>query len=340
MSKFKNSQHIETDNGEFAVIPFKFKNQLYPIILDRDVHKILNKLDKKWYVNDKGGIYTVDKSNNTNVYLHDVVKLIDHKANNTKLEDKAIIHLNRIPFDNRLVNISYDTVDKKYKKNLKKKKRTAKLPKSSGVIISDLPTFMWYIRSSGSHGDRFFISVGDIQWKSTSSSRLSLKYKLEESKKYLRNLRETRPDIFTQYSMNGDFTEKGNILLKEYLTIAKNGGFTNLKMFSMDKNTDKFLEEDTDELSTFEKTLLEKVNPNGPALNVKSEFNKFRKDNIDKYVKKLPEYCYHKEGTHYGNDYFYIKNHPQCKKWTSTKKISISTHDKFKELIDKITSLD
>jgi hypothetical protein len=339
MSKFKHSKIVDTDKGEYVVIPFKFKDQLFPVIIDKNIYKIVNKLDKKWYVNDRGCIYYIDKTKESNIYLHELIKIIDSSLNKTVLEDKAIIHLNRIPFDNRIENLSYDTIDKKHKKNLKKKKRTATLPKSSGIKISDLPTFMWYIKNNDSHGDRFFISVDDIRWKSTSSKKISLRYKLEESKKYLRDLRETRPDIFTSYSMNGDFTEIGNILLKEYFIIAKNGGFNDLRMFTMNKNTDKFLCENTEGLCTFEKTLLEKFDVGGPAPNIKSEFDMYKKDNIDIYVEKIPEFCYYAEGTKYGNDYFYIKNHPQCKKWIGTKDISASTKTKFTELINKITSL-
>jgi hypothetical protein len=340
MSKFKHARLVDTDMGEYVVIPLKFKDQSFPVIIDKDIYKVVAKLDKKWYVNDRGCIYSIDKTKDSNLYLHELIKLIDKNINKIALEDKAIIHLNRIPFDNRLVNISYDTIDKKHKKNLKKKKRTATLPRSSGIKMSDLPTFMWYIKNNDSHGDRFFISVDDIRWKSTSSKRISLRYKLEESKKYLRNLQDTRPDIFTSYSMNGDFTEIGNILLKEYFIIAKKGGFDDLRMFSMDKNTDKFLCENTDGLCTFEKTLLEKFNVDDQGMNIKSEFEKYRIDNIDKYVKKMPKYCYYMEGTKYGNDYFYIKNHPHCKKWIGTKNIDYSTKDKFTELINKIHSLD
>ena len=339
MSRFRNAKFVDTDNGEYVVIPFKFKDQSYPVIIDRNVYKVVSKLDRKWYVNDRGCIYSIDKTKESNLYLHELIKLVDSNINKTPLDDKAIIHLNRIPFDNRLANISYDTVDKKHKKNLKKKKRTATLPRSSGIKMSELPTFMWYIKNNDSHGDRFFISVDDIRWKSTSSRKISLRYKLEESKKYLRNLQDTRPDIFTSYSMNGDFTKIGNILLKEYFIIAKKGGFDDLRMFSMDTNTDKFLHENTEGLSAFEKTLLEKFNADEPSMNIKSEFEKYRKDNIDKYIKKMPKHCYYAEGIKYGNDYFYVKNHPHCKKWISTKNIGDSTKDKFTELMDKINSL-
>lgn len=341
MGKLEKGKVVDINDENYVVIPFKFKGNKYPVILDYMIYKVIKKMDRSWYVNDKGFIYTISKDGetSTDVYLHDVVKQIQSKINKNEVEDKPIIHVNRITFDNRTENLEYDTHDKINSKNLKKKKRTAKLPKSSGIKSSELPTYLWYIRNSGSHGDRFFISVDDISWKSTSSQRVSLRYKLEESKKYLRNLQLSRPDIFTNYSMNGDFNEAGNTLLREYFIIAKGGGFNDLRMFSMDKNTEKMLEENHKGLTEFEINLLENFNPLEGTINISSEYSAFKKNNVDKYVDNLPKYCYYQEGSGNGKDYFYIKNHPECKKWCSNKSINKSIKEKHKELIDKLKSL-
>lgn len=341
MGKLEKGKVVDMNNENYVVIPFKFKGNKYPIILDYMIFKVIKKMSRSWYVNDKGYVYTVsmDGETSTDVYLHDVVKQIQSKLNKTDVEDKPIIHINRITFDNRTENLEYDTSNKVYNKNLKKKKRTIKLPKNSGIKSSELPTYLWYIKNSGSHGDRFFISVDDVSWKSTSSQKVSLKYKLEESKKYLRNLQIDRPDIFNNYSMNGDFNETGNDLLREYFIIAKGGGFDDLRMFLMDKNTDKFLMEDIKGLSIFETNLLNKFDPLEGSVNVSSEFSLFKKTHVDKYTKNLPEHCHYQEGSGNGNDFFYIKNHPECKKWCTDKSTNKSTKDKLKELNNKLNLL-
>ena len=49
-----------------------------------------------------------------------------------------------------------------------KKKRTIKLPKSSGITPDDIPTYIWYVKETANHGDRFVVEIGDIKWKTTS----------------------------------------------------------------------------------------------------------------------------------------------------------------------------
>ena len=240
------------------------------------------------------------------VFIHDIIKRIESKIEGKKIANRSILHINRVTFDNRLENLQYDIIQKDYNKNMKKKKRTINLPKKSGIKAKTLPTFLWYLKEDSSHGDRFFVSVDDIKWKTTSSNKVSLNYKLEEAKNFLRNLKNERKDIFEKYSMNGDFNKKGNELLKEYLIIAQNLNY-NTNIIQINENTDKFLKEDLTNLNNFEQKLLQKFNPQEGGFNINSIY----KDYKNKYLKNLPKYCYYKELL--GNKgYFYIKNHPSC----------------------------
>ena len=54
------------------------------------------------------------------------------------------------------------------------------------------------MKPNGSHGDRFMVEIGDVKWKTTSSKKLSLKYKLEEAKLFLRQLKRESPELFEQ----------------------------------------------------------------------------------------------------------------------------------------------
>ena len=333
MTKFEKEENIEFNNKKYSIVKFKYKKKKLPIIFDYKIYKVIKKINRNWYCNDKGFIYTRDEDG-ADIFIHDVIKKIESKLNNIKYVHRPILHINRITFDNRLENLQYDSTIKDYNKNMKKKKRTINLPSNSGINVKKLPTFIWYLKEDNSHGERFFISVDDIKWKTTSSNKVSLKYKLEEAKKFLRNLKNTRMDIFEKYSMNGDFNKKGNELLKDYLTIAKNMGYKN-NIIQIDYNTNKVLKEDLSGLNSFEKQMLNQLNPQKGGSNINSLYKKYKK----KYINNLPKYCYYKELSSGKNDYFYIKSHPNCTKWKNIENNKDISY-KYNELLNKLNELN
>lgn len=144
-----------------------------------------------------------------------------------------------------------------------------------GINVDDLPTYLWYLKPDTSHGDRFTIDIpGHIHWRSTASKKVSLRYKLEESKKYLRHIKNNRPDIFEAFSMNGDMTRHGIKLYKEYHMMIKKAGFTMNDM--LNDKTDKFLKQSTLNLSTFEVFLLLNFDPTKGTVNINDLYNDYR----------------------------------------------------------------
>jgi hypothetical protein len=131
--------------------------------------------------------------------------------------------------DNRRDNIFYDSYDKKFKKNLKKKKRTIKLPENSLIKPDLIPTYVWYLKENGTHGERFSVNIGDKKWKTTSSKKVSLLEKLELAKDYLKNLKKTNPEYFLTFSMNGDLNKQGYELKKSFIDIIKKAGYINVQ---------------------------------------------------------------------------------------------------------------
>ena len=99
------------------------------------------------------------------------------------------------------------------------------------------------MKDDGEHGDRFFIEIGNVSWKTTSSRKLSTRYKLEEAKKFLRDLKQTRPELFDEYSMNGEHNKKGKELLKEYFDIVHKAGYNYIDRITTEKLTDKYLKQ-------------------------------------------------------------------------------------------------
>lgn len=269
MSKFENYSKINYDGDDYAVCEFSYKGQKVPVVLEYDIYKKIKRLDKKWHVNDKGAVVTNHKIINGNneinreIYLHDVVlKLYNENSS------KSVIHINKLGIDNRKCNLIHDTCDKTITKNLKKKSRTISLPRHTGINPEQIPSYIWYLKEDDTHGERFMIDLGDTKWKSTGSKKVSLKYKLEETKKYLRYLKESMGDEFDSFSMNGDLNSEGRSLLSSYLEISRNAGFTNIKSdLSGTSNTDYYLKEDHRGMTDEEIQLLKLFDPNEGRLN-------------------------------------------------------------------------
>ena len=244
---------VDYNNTKYAVFNVTSKKKSIPVIVDKQDYAYVTKLNKKWNINDTGFIYckhTIN-GNSKDIYLHEIIMALKNNTSNTK----SIIHINRLGIDNRRENLIYDSTNKETNKNIVKKQRIIKLPKSSGIKSDELPTFVWYLKPDKTHGDRFMIQVGDVSWKSTSSSEFSLRYKLEEAKKFLRDLKVKRTDLFDKYSMNGEFNKDGKQLLDSFYTILQNAGYKNVKKIDM-SYTDIYLKPNTKDLTESEVDIL------------------------------------------------------------------------------------
>ena len=276
MSKFDKYCKIKHENELYSVFNFDYNGENVPVIVDYEMATKLKALKLTWSVNNKGMVvtnysYFLDGEHSTKeLYLHDVILRLFGKNKNI-VDDKkcSILHINKLGVDNRKCNLMFDTNDKITSKNIKKKERTITLPKKSGIDPNDLPSFVWYLKSHDTHGDRFVICINDITWKSTSSKKVSLRYKLEETKKCLRYIKNKIPHEFKSLSMNGNLNEKGEILLNSYIDISKTAGYKNINYTYID-NTTKYLKENTNGLSDCEKVLLDVFNPE----NIRINFNK------------------------------------------------------------------
>lgn len=274
MGKFNKYYKIDHDNHTYAVCELSYTTKTTtktaPVIMDWNVFQEIKNLNKNWHINDKGFVvtthkYTADAANSVDtvdkvreISLHDVVM----KISDGILQPKSILHIDKLGVDNRRENLDYDTNNKDITKNLKKKSRTLELPEDCGIIPDEIPSYVWYLKEDSTHGNRFIINIGDVKWKSTASKKVSLKYKLEETKKYMRHLKTIRSDLFDDYSMNGDLNEDGLLLIDEFIKISQKAGF-NLNNDVIQKNTNKFLKQNLDGLTEEEIMLLDLFNPEG-----------------------------------------------------------------------------
>lgn len=248
-----------TNNGrDYAIFKINYRNYDVPVLLDSQYFKIIKEMNKKWKCNYNGFIFCSHTYNGLtkDVYLHEIIMLLKNKEQKCKNKNNPIIHVNRIGLDNRHENLIYDTAEKDINKNCKKKTRTIELPKYSGIDPDEIPTYIWYMKSDSTHGDRFIVNIGDITWKTTSSTEVTLRYKLEEAKMFLRNLLRMRPDLYKEYCMNGDYTQEGKELLKTFYKIINLAGYDNIEEYIPENNTFKLLKSKGEYLDESEEELL------------------------------------------------------------------------------------
>jgi hypothetical protein len=246
-------KYISYNHKEYAVFQIKYKETNLPVVMDWNDFKIINKMKKRWRCNNSGFVSSSNNNSNTKkeVFLHELIMNLRNKKN----INKSIIHVNRVGLDNRTENLMYDLPNKEINKNGKKKQRTIHLPES-GINISKIPTYVWYMKADGTHGERFVVDIGDIKWKTTSSNHVSLKYKLEEAKLFLRHLFRSRSDLYEQYCMNGDYTKEGKELLNTYYDIIHLAGYNHIKRYIPENLTSDLLKPSYSDLDEEERMLL------------------------------------------------------------------------------------
>lgn len=333
---------VRYKNKHYAVINIKYQGINLPVLIDwQDINTIKN-LKKRWRVNKFGFVscnYTYDGIDKE-VFLHELIMGLKMYDNEDKILEKPIVHLNKINLDNRRDNLMYDTTDKELHKNLVKKRRTIKLPTNSGIKTEEIPTYVWYMKPNGSHGERFMVQVDDIKWKTTSSKKLSLRYKLEEAKKYLRELRKERPELFEEYSMNGDFTKEGGNLMDSYYSIVEKAGYDHIQRKIPEKCTNRLLRQGKP--SRKEQQILRSQN----NLIGGSERKRRIMSNLPKdcgvSIQEIPKYCYYRPVYRNRGDYFVIENHPnqEQKIWQTTSSKKLTTLEKFDQLLDRLEELE
>jgi hypothetical protein len=244
---------VNFNDKYYGIMKVKYKNKEHPVIMDwQDAEKI-RELNKKWTLNEYGSVICHHKIKDKmcELYLHEII--MNFKTGGAK---HKILHINKLGIDNRRENLEYDTKQKEINKNLRKKERIIEFTKESGIKASNIPTYVWYLNPDKTHGERFMINIGDYSWKTSSSSKLSLRYKLEEAKKYLRNLKQINPKLFEDYSMNGELNKEGKKQMLIFNKIIKEAGYTNIKNFELNNITDSFLKQKLNYLTPYEKSLL------------------------------------------------------------------------------------
>lgn len=310
----KNDYNTVEFNGKKYVVGVTRENEAYVI----DDHTIRKTPDKMFYKNRVTG-YMYYSNQQGNVFLHHIVR---------PYNGVSVDHINQIKTDNREANLR-SASQTEQNKNQMKKKRNVQLPEDCGIDPQDIPTFIWYIKGNGNHGDRWMVEIKEkYSWKTTSSKEYTTKLKFELAKKHLRQLIQTQPDLFRGHCINGELNEQADRLKKEYIEILRLAGYE-----YVDKMKSMCIREDVHGLTQKEIDILHQENDTTKAKAVPEDL-----PNIT-----VPKYCYYIPANEKkGNGFCVGKIHPKLdgKSWTTSRSKKVSTEEKYKQLIAFLNKIE
>lgn len=343
---------VKLNKKQYAVLLIAFNDTFKLAVIDAEDVGIITRIGS-WNYSQSGGylrhtVYVhfnekqIIYGQTTNklrreIYMHNLVMgLINFPG---KGAIRTVDHINRIGMDNRKANLRFVTQTKQ-NYNQKKKKRTVNLPEGCGIDSNELPTCVEYQPGSGAHGDRFVFYIKKNNkkihtFRSTKSKGKSLRYKLEQVKQHISELKIIKPELFEDRCFNGEYTEEAKVLIDEYNEILKLSQFDCANKFIVNYKTEDYLEDNIIELSEEEQKCLNK------PIQLLSEGRRQDSKLPENFKAYLPKYCYYTPAKGNRGDKFTIERHPSLKKrqWSTSGSQKISTNVKYNALIDKYNEL-
>lgn len=183
--------------GDIAICSILFKGNLVEFLIDAaDLERVR---PHKWHLSNGTYIatsvrHTATDSSGTalkreELYLHTFL------ANPPP--GHVVMHLTKNGLDNRRANLRVVPAATAATLQSTSKKRTTELPALCGITPADIPKHVWYVQANGYHRDRFAIEIKTegILWKSTSSKKISLQEKLQQTKDKLQQIYTAHPHL-------------------------------------------------------------------------------------------------------------------------------------------------
>jgi hypothetical protein len=176
--------NVHYNNKEYTVGKVPFKDTYLKFVINR---ADFDKIDGySWHKSSNNYISqgVIVDGKKKEFYLHNLIlNIFDFPGKGSK---ESIDHISRNGLDNRKENLRLVTQSAQ-NINQKQKERSIELPADSGVTVDEIPKHVWYIKSNGSHGERFGIDLKteNVKWKSTSAKNVSLQDKLKAAKEQL-----------------------------------------------------------------------------------------------------------------------------------------------------------
>ena len=339
------SKLVTYNNKQYRVYKIKYKDVYKLFVIDEEDSDKLNKY-KNWHYNKCGYIgrdYYKNKKRKR-LYLHNLI--MNRLEHNGKGQTESIDHINRIELDNRNENLRLLSQSQQ-NYNQKRKPRKSVLPENCGFTWDDVSKCVYYRKYSGNRGNRFYVEIRNIdgikrlRWYSTGSKSVSLKFKLEHAKKYLRYLNKQYSDEFEQRGISTNYTEERLNLIKTFNSILKLSRFACVESNLIELQTIKYyLEKDINGLTEEEIKMLENVKIG----TTKNRCKTTQIPNSIITVDMIPKYCYYKKQNKHrgeGDGFVIDKRHPDMngKSWTTSTSKSVDTVEKFIQLYGKIIEI-
>lgn len=342
---------INYNNKSYIVCKKNYKNTDKLFLVDNEFKEEI--IYKNWFYMTNGYI-AYQKDDKKFVYLHNFIMNILGNIN----INKTIDHIDRIPTDNRKENLrSISQTEQSI--NQKKKIRKSTLPQSCNINVDDLPRGVWYRKKHKKNAENFVFEIKgslNIYWQSCTDKTLSLKFKLEQTKKYIRYLIEKYPEL-KKYSIETNYTDEAITLIKSYNEILKLSGYDCVRDNFIKINEKNYLSENLNGLNEKEIELLNSLDPSNEE-KIKNEFKKENKksknmmtklpDNCGVTKEIIPKYCYYrkpytnKKNIIQGDCFVIDKTHPKMnnKCWNTTSNKSVTTIEKFNQLLEKLKEIE
>lgn len=354
MSKLLNEKNefkldydiIKYKNNEYVVIKLNTKyiySSLCIIDFD-DFDKIKN---LKWdLVNHYPGAELKIQGNKcyksiATIYMHNfVMNRVTFEGYNCSI---IVDHKNRIPTDNRKENLHLiNQTEQNF--NQGKKLRILELPKNSHIKVDDIPRGVSYINEFRNYGNGFEVYIksfngNTLKYYSSRDKSLSLRFKLEQVKKFLRYTKEKYPEEFARHHIETEYNDKEIELIDSYNEILKLSKFPDIDKHLIKYNIKNYLIEDLTNLTEEEINLLNSLQFENKT---KKKLKTKLPDDCGITVDMIPKYCHYSKPRGNIGEYFVIDKHPKltarCWNTTSNKKVTIQ--EKFDQLLVKLKELE
>jgi hypothetical protein len=339
-----NHEIIEHNDKQYiiAYTPYKEEHILFVFDAD-DKEKVCN---NSWcyYADGKyiGKTHYTDEGIKKTLFLHNLV--MNKLTFEGKGQQETVDHINRVGVDNRKENLRMATSQSAQNFNTKKRERKVELPEDCNITPDMIPRNVWYIKPNGKHGDGFCIEIKGVQtlneghftWKSTRSTKISLKVKLQETKLKLQEIINNNPELQDLSDLANE--QRRNELINSFNAILEKSGYpkevikANLVQLSTDAPTQVIINNNEEQIA---KTVTD-LHASG------KKSNKLPPD-CGITPDMVPKYCYYSPANDKSGDNFVIDRHPglgEKRRWsTSTsKKVDIKT--KFDSLMEKLKEIE